>query len=483
MIEQRDRITSDARDGRLALRRRHRWAEAFGSISLGSHRRLWRDALLRRVLALADAVAAITVSLWLGLGPSGDLDVAFWAAVFLPMWLLLAKLHGLYDRDHRALRHLTVDELTSLLTWAMSGTVAITLLLALTPVGQPDVSRALQIWLVAASSAFVLRALARWLWRRITPPARTLVIGDGPLYEATHRKLELFRDIHVAVLPGPREPTLAALLASDGWLSGLDRVILACRVVDERLLAELIARCRREQVKLSVVPPARGLFGTAVQLSHVADLPVVEYNTWDVSRSTQLLKRAIDVAVSLVALIPLAPFFGLIALAVRLESRGPVFFSQTRVGLYGRQFRMLKFRTMVENAETLLPDLVPLDRLPDPMFKLRRDPRVTRTGRFLRRTSLDELPQLLNVLRGDMSLVGPRPEQVELVERYAPEHLFRLAVRPGLTGPMQVYGRGELTFEERLAVEREYIENLSLNRDLRILALTLSAVVGGHGAF
>jgi lipopolysaccharide/colanic/teichoic acid biosynthesis glycosyltransferase len=117
------------------------------------------------------------------------------------------------------------------------------------------------------------------------------------------------------------------------------------------------------------------------------------------------------------------------------------------------------------------------------MFKLRDDPRVTRVGRLLRRTSLDELPQLVNVLRGDMSLVGPRPEQTELVDRYLPEHRFRLLVRPGLTGPMQVFGRGELTFEERLAVEREYIENLSLGRDARILALTFSAVVHGKGAF
>jgi exopolysaccharide biosynthesis polyprenyl glycosylphosphotransferase len=482
MIDQRDDTRAPV-GGDLATRRRHRWAEVFGSISLRSEQRLWRDALLRRVLALADAVAALTVSLWLGLGPSGNVEVAFWAAVFLPVWLLLAKLHGLYDRDHRALRHLTVDELPSLFTWAMSGTIAITLLLYLTPVAQLDIPTALQIWLVVASAALFLRTLARFVWRRLTPPARTLVIGDGPLYEATRRKLELFRDIHVEVLPGPREPTIQALVASDGWGSGLDRIILACRSVDERLLAELIERCRRDDVKLSVVPPARGLFGTAVQLNHIADLPVVEYNTWDVSRSTLLLKRALDISVSLAALVALAPVFALIALAVRLESRGPVFFAQTRVGLHGRRFRMLKFRTMVENAESLLPDLVPLDRLEDPMFKLRRDPRVTHMGRLLRRTSLDELPQLINVLAGDMSLVGPRPEQVELVERYAPEHRFRLEVRPGMTGPMQVYGRGELTFEERLAVEREYIENLSLSRDLRMLALTLSAVVGGQGAY
>ena len=142
---------------------------------------------------------------------------------------------------------------------------------------------------------------------------------------------------------------------------------------------------------------------------------------------------------------------------------------------------MLKFRTMVAYAEQLLPELVPFDKLQEPMFKLPRDPRVTWVGRMLRRRSLDELPQLLNVLGGEMSLVGPGPEQVELVDRYTPEqHRFRLAVKPGMTGPMQVYGRGELTFEERLAVEREYVENLSLARDLRILALTVGA--GGEWA-
>jgi lipopolysaccharide/colanic/teichoic acid biosynthesis glycosyltransferase len=160
-----------------------------------------------------------------------------------------------------------------------------------------------------------------------------------------------------------------------------------------------------------------------------------------------------------------------------------VLFTQLRAGIGGRPFRMLKFRTMVSDAELRLSEVVDLEALADPMFKLRNDPRITRLGRLLRRLSLDELPQLVNVLRGEMSLVGPRPEQLALVERYAAEHRFRLAVKPGLTGPMQVYGRGELRFDERLAVEREYVENMSLGRDLRILFLTVAAVFRGKGAF
>ena len=144
---------------------------------------------------------------------------------------------------------------------------------------------------------------------------------------------------------------------------------------------------------------------------------------------------------------------------------------------------MFKFRTMERGAELRIAEVVDLESLNEPSFKFRNDPRTTRVGRWLRRTSLDELPQLVNVLKGDMSLVGPRPEQVEVTELYRPEHRFRLSLRPGMTGPMQIFGRGNLSFEERLSLEREYIENLSLGRDLRILAMTIPAVVLGRGAF
>jgi exopolysaccharide biosynthesis polyprenyl glycosylphosphotransferase len=430
------------------------------------------------MLAGADAAAALTVAVWLALAPGGILVDTLWAIVFLPAWIVIAKLLGLYDRDQRALRHLTVDELPTLVVWALAGTAALNLFLWATPTGTQAFGARATACLVAFLAVTAFRAGARAAWRRIVPRERTLVIGSGPLAAETRRKLELFPDIHVDVAEQLPEDAVG-----HSELCRADRVILASGSLDETLIAELIAGCRSRQVKLSVVPPARGMFGTAVRLNHVADLPVVEYNTWDVSRSTLLLKRTLDVALSLVGLVLLAPVLLAVALTVRLDSRGPALFTQTRSGRDGRTFRMLKFRTMVAGAEAKLPELVALDRLEDPMFKLRDDPRVTRVGRLLRRTSIDELPQLVNVLRGDMSLVGPRPEQVELVERYLPEHRFRLLVRPGLTGPMQVFGRGELTFEERLAVEREYIENLSLGRDARILALTFSAVAHGKGAF
>jgi exopolysaccharide biosynthesis polyprenyl glycosylphosphotransferase len=260
-------------------------------------------------------------------------------------------------------------------------------------------------------------------------------------------------------------------------------VIVASQAIDESVIAELLETCRQEGVKMSVILPARSIFATALRLNQVADLPVLEYSTWGVSRSTLLLKRLLDVAVAGATLVLLSPLLALAALAIWLDSRGPVVFAQTRAGLGGRPFQMYKLRTMVADAEDRLEALMPLNSLPEPVFKLPQDPRVTRVGRFLRRISLDELPQLVNVLRGDMSLVGPRPEQVELVALYRPEERLRLAVKPGLTGPMQIFGRGQLTLDERLAVEREYIENLSLGRDLRILAMTVAAVVVGAGAY
>jgi exopolysaccharide biosynthesis polyprenyl glycosylphosphotransferase len=227
----------------------------------------------------------------------------------------------------------------------------------------------------------------------------------------------------------------------------------------------------------------RAMLGTAVQLNHIAEMPVIEYGTWGTSPSTMLIKRGVDVVLSAVGLVLLAPLMLATAIAVRLTSRGPALFRQDRAGRNGKPFKILKFRTMCHDAEERISEVISPDELVEPMFKLREDPRVTKIGRFLRRASLDELPQLLNVLRGDMSLVGPRPEELWLVERYGETQRFRLEMRPGLTGPMQVHGRGELNFQERLAVEREYVENYSIRKDVKILLRTVSIIWRGPGAY
>src|SRR3954451_19513113 len=300
-------------------------------------RRNWRDALLRRMLALADGAAVIcSAVVFLAVGYGWHL--ALWTAALLPMWILLAKLIGLYDNDHRALRHLTADEFGQLFAWAVRGTVVACLILYWLPQASITIAKALEMAAIVLIAGFTFRALMRFLWRQRVPAERTAIVGDGPLAEATRRKIELFPDIHVE------------LVAAKDDLSGVDRIIVASQQIDEDQIAELVELCRSRQIKLSVVPPARGMFGTAVQLNHVADLPVVEYNTWDVSRSTLALKRTIDLLVAVPAVVLLAPLFLAIAVAIWIDSRGLVLIAQRRAGLGGRPFRMYKFRTMVADA-------------------------------------------------------------------------------------------------------------------------------------
>ncbi|MFW6162477.1 MAG: sugar transferase [Planctomycetota bacterium] len=202
-----------------------------------------------------------------------------------------------------------------------------------------------------------------------------------------------------------------------------------------------------------------------------------------ISGLNRLVKRAIDVVGSLVGLILAAPLLAALAVAIKLDSDGPVFFVQERAGENGRPFRLVKLRTMVEGADRMLSEMIDPASLPSPAFKRDRDPRVTRVGRFLRRTSLDELPQLWNVLKGDMSLVGPRPEETRVVRHYDDWHRQVLAVKPGLTGPMQVNGRADLELDERVRLGLDYVENYSVWRDLTILARTVWVVITGRGAY
>jgi lipopolysaccharide/colanic/teichoic acid biosynthesis glycosyltransferase len=191
----------------------------------------------------------------------------------------------------------------------------------------------------------------------------------------------------------------------------------------------------------------------------------------------------LDLLGSIVGLILTSPVLFLAGLAIKLDDPGPVFYSQERVGLNGEAFRMVKLRTMVVDAERKVAQVLATNPLRGPVFKIPDDPRVTRVGRFLRRWSLDELPQFWNVLRGEMSLVGPRPEESWVVAKYNDQERLRLTVKPGLTGPMQVAGRGDLGMDERLKLELDYIHNSSISDDLKILIKSLPAIISGKGAY
>jgi lipopolysaccharide/colanic/teichoic acid biosynthesis glycosyltransferase len=198
--------------------------------------------------------------------------------------------------------------------------------------------------------------------------------------------------------------------------------------------------------------------------------------------SYEIAKRLLDIVASAALLLLSLPVLLLAMLAIRIDSPGAVLFSQLRCGRDARRFRLWKLRTMTADAESRKPGLLHLNEMDGPLFKMRCDPRVTRVGRVLRRWSLDELPQLWNVLRGEMSLVGPRPPLPQEVIHYTPRERRRLSVTPGITGAWQVSGRSELDYEEWVRLDLDYVERASLSLDLRILARTLPAVLGGRGA-
>lgn len=454
-------------------------------MSVRSREGAWKDPLKRRALATADAAALIGAALLIGGAEPGRAIAALEIAASLPLWIVVAKIHGLYDADHTRIRHRTLDEASALFGAVTVSAGATAALAALLPVVPLTAEEALAMWAGALVLTFLMRTAVRVGWRKLTPPEAGLVIGDGQLARAFVRKIALERDHHLvvarrAVPLGPIDPDS---LTSTLRHQRIERVILAVEELDEHQLAVIARVCKAEGVKLSVAPPIRSMLGTAVHLNHLAELPLIEYRTWDPSRTTMLAKRVLDICGAGIVLLASSPAMALIALLIRLETPGPALFTQERAGRLGRPFRILKFRTMVAAAEAQLGELVAVDSLDAPMFKVRQDPRVTRVGRVLRRWSIDELPQMINVLRGDMSLCGPRPEETWLVERYGDAARFRLDMRPGMTGPMQVHGRAELDFEERLAIEREYVENYSLRRDLEILIRTPPAVIRGQGAF
>ena len=441
-------------------------------VTLGAGGRFRRDWLRRRLLAGAD-VAAVAVAALILIAFGTSHTFALEVLAFIPGWLLVAKLCGLYDRDHRTLRHMTLDEAPWIAGMTLGGSAALIAILAVLRVHPPEIGEQLGLWVAIALCVTVGRSVVRLFFRNLLPPERTLVIGQTTLAQAVRRKLQLLPDLNVQIVRELRRSDADHLVEGSPLLAGIERVIVALPTPDEELLSRLLRIGRAQEIKVSVVPPVRALLGTAVQLTHVADLPMIEYHTWDTSRTTMLAKRSLDVCLSLALIVLLSPLMLAVAVAVWICDGRPVLFSQERAGFRGEPFRMLKYRTMRTGAQSSAPL----------GLKLRNDPRITRLGRILRQTSLDELPQLINVLRGEMSLVGPRPEQVELVALYTPDQLFRLNVRPGLTGPMQVHGRGALDLEERLSLERDYVENVSLARDLRILGLTIGSVVRRNGAF
>jgi exopolysaccharide biosynthesis polyprenyl glycosylphosphotransferase len=459
---------------------------------MGSRR---RGAILRRLLAIGDWLA-LTATLCAVTAATSTTDVAtlFWAVLFSPAWILVVKLHGLYDNDHRRIRHSTLDELPSLISASTLGTLLLDGLLALSPVGPFSPQSAIAVGVGTLGASFVSRGTIRFLWHRLTTVAAGVVVGPPAVADLMARRISTHPEARLTLVgylsasderPAKELPRLGSIadIARIADEYAIERVVVTEHEMGETDAERLIVECKAAGLGLTFLPQHYGLLGPGIELNRLAELPVLDFRFSDPPRSTVAMKRAMDIVISAAMLTLLSPLLLAIAVWILLDDGRPVFFRQSRAGKDGVPFSMLKFRTMVTDAEQRLPELVDIATLDQPAFKIQDDPRVTRSGRWLRRTSVDELPQLFNVLRGDMSLVGPRPEEESVVALYDERQRSRLAIKPGITGPMQVYGRSDLTFEERLAMERDYLDNLSLLTDLEILMRTPRAMVRGEGAY
>jgi exopolysaccharide biosynthesis polyprenyl glycosylphosphotransferase len=415
----------------------------------------------------------------------------------LPVWIVVAKVYRLYDRDEERTDHTTADDLVSVFHMVTVGCWLLLSLSWLTEVARPNVAKLFTFWALAILLVTVGRAAARAVCRqRIAYLQNTVIVGAGDVGQVVARKLLQHPEYGINLVgfvdsaPKERRDDLEHLtvLGSPEELPGIvdsfdvERVIVAFSGDPHEQTLELIRSLKNRWVQVDIVPRLFELVAPGVGIHTVEGVPLVSLPPFKLSRSSRLLKRATDVALSALGLVVLAPVLAAVALLIKLESRGRVFFRQERMGAGDRTFRIVKFRTMVVDAEQLKAEVAHLNRHARPggdprMFKIPGDPRVTRVGGFLRRYSLDELPQLWNVLKGDMSLVGPRPLILDEDRQVEDWGRKRLDLKPGMTGLWQVLGRSAIPFEEMVKLDYLYVTTWSLGHDLLLLLRTIPSVL------
>lgn len=428
-------------------------------------------------------------------------EVALFMAV-LPTWLVMAKLYGLYDRDEERTDHSTADDLLGVFHLVTVGTWVVFASATLSGLADPNLVRVIFFWGIAIVLVTVSRAFARGLCRRhVSYLQNTIIVGAGDVGQRIAKKLlqhpEYGLNLVGFVDDEPREqrPELEHLiiLGPPNDLPQLVRMLDVERVIfsfsrdrhDQML--PLVRGLNEDDVQVDIVPRYFDVVGPGVDLHTVEGVTLVGLRPFRLSRSSRWLKRSMDLVCSLSGLLLLAPLFGIVAVAIKLDSRGPVFFRQVRMGERGRPFRIRKFRTMTADAETRKHEIAHLNMHADgtgpQMFKAPDDPRVTRVGSLLRRWSLDELPQLINVVKGEMSLVGPRPlilDEDEQVQDWARK---RLDLKPGITGLWQTMGRSDIPFEEMVRLDYLYVTGWSPMTDIKLALRTIPALFRERHAY
>ncbi len=466
-----------------------------------------RGWLIRRALLAADlvglGVAFLIGELSTPKSIDGAYDVYFEIGLFLlalPVWVVSAKLAGLYDRDEEYADHSTADDVLGVLQLLTLGTWLAYAGVAVTGLGNPQLGKFFVFWASAVALVTGGRAIARAVCRRM--PAylqNTLIVGAGDVGQDVARKIIQHPEFGLRVVgfvdsgPRPRVPTLEDLpiLGSLEHVPGLVRALEVERVIiafgadpHERMLA-LIRDLKDQPVQVDVVPRFFEMIPSTAQLHALQSLSLVSLPPPRLSSSSLFLKRTMDLVLAMGTLVLLSPLLLLIAIVIKLESPGPVIFRQVRMGKGDRKFSVLKFRTMVADADARKAEVAHLNKHGvnggDPrMFKIPDDPRTTRVGRVLRRYSLDEFPQLWNVVRNEMSLVGPRPLILAEDSHVGGWGRRRLDLKPGITGLWQVLGRDAIPFEEMVRIDYMYVTTWSPWNDVRIVARTFSAMGRGE---
>jgi len=454
--------------------------------------------VLHRLLGLADAAAGLTsgtiAAFAAGLPADRAFAVGTACAVLLPGLALLCGLYSAADLRAWAtgvpdLKRLLFASLV--LSWPLFAFAQVS---GAPRPGPLTVLGTVLTFVLAAGGRAVARAIAH---RSERLQERTAIVGSGLVAGELVDNLRRHRELGllpVGVVDNAEDhrrvddlPHLGSLHELSEILRhhGIDRVIIAFSRASHVELLQTIRACRDAQVPVHVVPRLFEFLDGVRALDHIGGMPILSLGVPRLTRVARIGKRSLDIVASAAMLVTCAPLFAIIALAIRRESPGLVFFRQRRGGRAGTSFELLKFRSMYQDADAQKAQLMNANEVPGGvMFKIRADPRVTRVGRVLRRFSLDELPQFWNVLRGDMSLVGPRPlviaETDWLLEDW---HTRRSELRPGLTGPWQIYGRSGIPFDAMLRLDYQYVVGWSLARDLEILLATVPAVISGRGAY
>ena len=437
---------------------------------------LRRESLHRRILGAADLLAT-AAALVLVLTLLGNHRPGLATLAGLPLVVVLFKIAGLYDRDQLRIVHSTLDEAPLLAQLAGLYALTVTILGPVLLGGTLGAVEIAALWVMSFVAILSGRMLARWLVGRVLSVERCLVIGDAQLADRIREKLAASHARASVVATLPLEGDELARLEGVATVRRLvhelqlHRIIIAPTTSDSGGVADLIRIAKAAGVQVSVLPRMLEVVGSAVEFEDLDGLTMLGVRPFGLSRSSHLLKRSFDLVATSIGLIAVGPIIAAVAVSIRLDSKGPVFFRQVRVGRDGRHFRIFKFRSMVVDAEEQKEGLRAFNEVGDGMFKLSDDPRVTRVGSFLRRTSLDELPQLFNVLRGEMSLVGPRPLVTDEDAQVRGLDRSRLHLTPGMTGPWQVLG-SRVPMQEMVGIDYLYVASWSLWQDLKLLVRT-----------